>query len=180
MHHGRRNVRLAAIGLVAAVSVVAPTGLALTAHADASPPFIPADAAWLTTVNYYRAMAGLPAVAEDAVLSDGATKHSCYMLYNGISHDELPGKQGYTVEGDAAGNNGNVAVSSGFGASARGHIELWMTGPFHAVGVLRPNLKTVGFGKCDLKETPQWHSGATLALFIERGHIRPGTATRQI
>ena len=36
------------------------------------------------------------------------------MLANGISHDELPSKPGYTVEGDAAGNHGNVAVSSAY------------------------------------------------------------------
>ena len=37
-----------------------------------------------------------------------------------------------------------------------------MSGPFHAIGVLRPNLQSVGFGKCDLTDTPTWHSGATL------------------
>ena len=25
-----------------------------------------------------------------------------------------------------------------------------MTGPFHAIGVLRPNLRSTGFGQCDL------------------------------
>jgi hypothetical protein len=84
------------------------------------------------------------------------------MLYNGIAHDEVPGLAGYTPEGDAAGNNGNVAVSSVSGTSARSHIELWMSGPFHAIGVLRPNLQSTGFGKCDMANTPTWHSGATL------------------
>ena len=127
-----------------------------------SPPFIPSDANWLTVVNYYRAMSGLAPVVDDAALSAGAFNHSCYMLQNGISHDELPGNPGYTVNGDSAGNNGNVAVSSAFNTTARSHIELWMTGPFHAIGVLRPNLQTVGFGKCDNQTTPLWHSGGTL------------------
>jgi len=149
------------------VAVVAATALLLTqvtpvAAADPVPPFIPADANWLTTVNYYRAMSGLPPVVENSSLSAGAYNHSCYMLYNGISHDETPGRTGYTTSGDAAGNNGNVAVSSAYGTSARSHIELWMTGPFHAIGILRANLQSVGFGKCDLNNTPQWHSGATL------------------
>ena len=73
-------------------------------------------------------------------MSAGAAAHSCYMLYNGISHDETPGLPGYTPEGDAAGNNGNVAVSSQINTSARSHVELWMSGPFHAIGILRPNL----------------------------------------
>jgi hypothetical protein len=84
------------------------------------------------------------------------------MLLNGISHDESSAKPGYTPEGQAAGTNGNVAVSSEFNAKARSHVELWMTGPFHAVGILRPNLKTVGFGKCDSQTTSPWRSGATL------------------
>jgi hypothetical protein len=84
------------------------------------------------------------------------------MLYNGISHDEVPGQPGYTPEGDVAGNSGNVAVSSQIDTSARSHVELWMSGPFHAIGVLRPNLQSTGFGKCDISTTPMWHSGATL------------------
>lgn len=131
--------------------------------ADPVPPFIPADASWLNTVNYYRTMAGVAPVTEDTSLNAGAYNHSCYMLYNGIAHDEIPGKTGYTTSGDAAGNAGNVAVSSAYGTSARSFVELWMTGPFHAIGVLRHNLTSVGFGKCDMTSTPtSWHSGATL------------------
>jgi Cysteine-rich secretory protein family len=127
-----------------------------------SPAFIPATADWLTTVNYFRAMSGLGTVVEDPSMSAGAKSHSCYMLYNGISHDETPGLAGYTPEGDVAGNSGNVAVSSAINTSARSHVELWMSGPFHAIGILRHNLQTTGFGKCDMDSTPTWHSGATL------------------
>jgi Cysteine-rich secretory protein family len=156
-----RPWRLVKIGVGCALTLatIAPGSFA---SADAVPTFIPRDSPWLTTVNYFREMAGLSHVSENPTLSTGAYQHSCYMLQNGISHDEVPGKPGYTIEGDAAGNNGNVAVSSAFGASARSHIELWMTGPFHAIGVLRPNLKTVGFGKCDNQATSPWRSGATL------------------
>lgn len=141
--------------------------------AEASPPFIPTDADWLTTVNYYREMAGLNPVTEDPALSAGSYLHSCYMLQNGISHEETPGKPGYTAEGQQAGTHGNVAVTSVFNERARSHIELWMTGPFHAIGILRPNLETVGFGKCDDQSTPKWHSAATLDVL--RGL---GTATK--
>ena len=155
-----RSRQLGASFLVAVLLVF--TSASSATAADPVPPFITPDAPWLTTVNYYRAMSGLAAVTENTTWSQGATNHSCYMLYNGISHDEIPGRQGYTTSGDNAGNNGNVAVSSAFGTSARSHIELWMTGPFHAIGVLRHNLRSVGFGKCDLSTTPQWRSGATL------------------
>ncbi|MGZ4740621.1 MAG: CAP domain-containing protein, partial [Ilumatobacteraceae bacterium] len=157
----KQSSRLKSFGL--GVGVVAATFFASTAYAASpSPSFIPPTADWLTTVNYYRAMAGVGPVVEDPTMSDGAAKHSCYMLYNGISHDEVPGLTGYTTEGDAAGNNGNVAVSSVINTSDRSHVELWMTGPFHAIGVLRPNLVSTGFGRCDLANTPTWHSGATL------------------
>jgi hypothetical protein len=85
------------------------------------------------------------------------------MLQNGIAHDEIEGRPGYTVGGDLAGNNGNVAVSSSISATARDHVELWMTGPFHAIGVLRHSLRTSGFGLCAMADTPTpWHSGGTL------------------
>jgi len=135
---------------------------AATTVSASTPPFIDPNADWLTTVNYFRSMAALPAVAEDPAMSAASFNHSCYMLFNGIAHDEIPGKQGYTVDGDNAGNHGNVAVSSVYNEKARTHIELWMTGPFHAIGVLRPNLRTVGFGKCDNESTSPWRSGATL------------------
>ena len=155
----RSRWRNAAVGIGLALAIVAPAGITASA---ATPSFISPAADWLTTVNYYRAMAGVGPVTEDPSLSAGAVNHSCYMLFNGISHDEVPGFPGYTPEGDLAGNNGNVAVSSQINTSARSHVELWMTGPFHAIGVLRPNLQRTGFGKCDLDSTPTWHSGATL------------------
>ncbi len=160
-------------GLLGALSAVLALSMAAPVSAAGSPPYIPADAPWLTTVNYYRAVAGLNPVAEDAAMSTGAYQHSCYMLQNGISHDEVPGNPGYTPEGDLAGNNGNVAVSSAFGTTARSHIELWMTGPFHAIGVLRPNLNRVGFGKCDNQSTPKWHSGGTLDVLRGLGPKTP-------
>lgn len=157
MRVARRGVLIATLIAVSATFVCAP------AHAaNPVPPFISANSDWLTSVNYFRSMAGLPPVTEDASLSPGALNHSCYMLLNDIAHDEVPGNPGYTDSGDAAGNNGNVAVSSATGVSSRSFIELWMTGPFHAIGILRPNLQRVGFGQCENPNTQRWHSGATL------------------
>lgn len=162
MARARRTTRrLVSCLLTVALGAGLLTG-APAAAADVAPTPIPQDSHWLTTVNYYREMSGLAPVVEDAAMSYGAYLHSCYMLYNGITHYESAGKPGYTAEGKAAGENGNVAVSSAYGAPARSHIELWMTGPFHAIGVLRPNLTSVGFGKCDNQATSPWRSGATL------------------
>ena len=105
----RNRFTILGIGLGLAAATFVSTGVSA---AGPSPAFIPPSADWLTTVNYFRAMSGLGSVVEDPNMSAGAVQHSCYMLYNGISHDETPGLQGYTPEGDVAGNSGNVAVSS--------------------------------------------------------------------
>ena len=120
---------------------------------------------WLTIVNTYRAQSGLPPVTENASWSAGAMSHSCWMLRNGIAHDEPAGTPGYTSEGDAAGNSGNVAVSSSASATTRSHVDLWMTGPFHAIGILRASFRQSGYGKCTSPPNPtagQWNSAATL------------------
>ncbi|HEX2783333.1 MAG TPA: CAP domain-containing protein [Ilumatobacteraceae bacterium] len=166
----RANMRWTTVKGVAVVVGLFATGFGvvtavLSAETSAAPlpAFIPPTAGWLTTVNYYREMAGVAPVAEDPAMSSGAAAHSCYMLQNGVAHDEDPSLPGYTPEGDAAGRNGDVAVSSVINTSERSHLELWMSGPFHAIGVIRPNLRSTGFGKCDRDSTPTpWHSAATL------------------
>jgi hypothetical protein len=137
-----------------------------------------ADDDWQSIVNTYRAMSNLDPVTANGTWSAEAAAHSCYMLENGISHDEVPGNPGYTSGGDTAGNSSNVAVSSSAAATARDHIELWMTGPFHAIGVLRHNLTSSGFGMCADDDTPtSWRSGATLDVIrgLDTSIPRPST-----
>ena len=171
LHRGRARRSL----VVAAVALA--SGLLATSSADP----VSADVAatdWLGTVNTYRAMSGLQPVSENTSWSAEAQAHSCYMLENGISHDEIEGRPGYTPGGDIAGNSGNVAVSSSISASARSHVDLWMTGPFHAIGVLRHNLRTSGFGLCAKQDTPTpWRSGGTLDVIrgIDSTATRPAS-----
>ena len=157
---GVRSVRLPfASGLLATVIGAA----VLVAPIASSPAQAVADDDWLGIVNIYRAMSGVGPVSANAEWSAQDQAHSCYMLQNGITHDESPGNPGYSSGGDIAGNSGNVAVSSSVTASARNHIDLWMTGPFHAIGILRHNLRTSGFGMCVSSNTPTpWHSAGTL------------------
>ena len=84
---------------------------------------------------------------------------------NGIAHDETPGTPGYSAEGDQAGNSSNVAVSSVASSTPRSHIDLWMSGPFHAIGILRPDLRQTSYGQCSSPTNPTatpWKSAATL------------------
>ena len=141
------------------------SALALGAPATTATAAGPAPDDWLGVVNVYRSQSGLPPVAANPAWSSGARNHSCWMLLNGIAHDEAPGTPGYSPEGDEAGNSGNVAVSSSASVTPRGHIDLWMSGPFHAIGILRPSLQQAAYGMCASPPNPsntRWNSAATL------------------
>lgn len=154
----RLRAALASVAIFSSVAVLSPG----SAQASPSPEPISTGASWLSTVNYFRAMSALGPVVENAEWNAGDRQHSCWMLFNGIGHDETPGTPLYSTAGDIAGNNGNVAVSSGTNESERSRVGLWMTGPFHAIGVLRHNLRSVGFGACSDPNGTKWKSGATL------------------
>lgn len=153
------HVLFAALALGAAtITWTAPNRPAQAASVTA----IPADADWLTTVNHYRAMSGLPAVKENSTWSKEASLHSCWMLYNGMAHDEAAGTYGYTTGGDAAGNSSNIAMHTLYDYPTRQAVELWMTGPFHALGMLRPGWHTTGYGECHFTNAPKGGAGFTL------------------
>ena len=159
-----------------ALALTAGLGIASPAPTPTAVAAEPGDNDWLGVVNTYRAMSGLDPVSANGTWSNQAQAHSCYMLLNGIAHDEIPGLPGYTSGGDIAGNSGNVAVSSSINAKARHHVDLWMTGPFHAIGILRPNLNQSGFGLCTSSNTPTpWASAGTLDVIrgIDYGKPRP-------
>lgn len=102
---------------------------------------------WLTAVNTRRAEAGLPAVIEKATYSAGDVLHARYCVKNNILlHAEDPANPWYTKDGDTAGKSSNVAGHSNIATPDQFAVDAWLTGPFHAVGVLDPKLKEVGFG----------------------------------
>ncbi|MDX1686977.1 MAG: CAP domain-containing protein [Candidatus Promineifilaceae bacterium] len=187
---------IAAIGALIAGSAAATTAarqpLDATAESDqgylpavqrAQPtltPTVPAptatpDALWLQQVNAFRQGSGLPPVTENASWSHGAWLHSRYMVMeDDVSHSEDPASPWYTTEGDLAGQNGNIAVSSSSRAPDLFAIELWMAGPFHAVAVVDPQLQQSGFGSFR-EATGLWQMGATLDVYRGLGPVPPGT-----
>ncbi len=176
-----RSVRSARRGLtllvgLAALSTTVVVGASTTVATAAGP----ADTDWLGIVNVYRAQSGLPPVANNSAWSSGARNHSCWMLLNGIAHDEAPGTPGYSTDGDQAGNSGNVAVSSSATATPRSHIDLWMSGPFHAIGLLRPSLQQAAYGMCASPPNPSatpWKSAATLDVVRGNNWSAPKPST---
>lgn len=102
---------------------------------------------WLARANLHRSVAGLPAVTENPVLSAGDQRHAEYLVKTDtVVHAEDPSSPFYTAEGDAAGQSSNVAGSSSPTASPASFVDMWMQGPFHAIGILDPKLAEVGFG----------------------------------
>ena len=149
---------------MALVAVVAIGSIAPASALDA-PGGQPPSNRWLAVVNYYRATAYLPRVSADSALSTAARKHAEYMVANDdVTHSQNPKNPLFSPAGNEAGTHSNVAGWWGSEASDRDFIEMWMTGPFHAVGILRPNLKKVGYGSAHDK------SGLTSAAALDVIH----------
>ncbi|MDP9439416.1 MAG: CAP domain-containing protein, partial [Actinomycetota bacterium] len=162
-----RRVLLASLALALLAAIVALTSEVAEAQVGPRPAPISAGADWLTTTNYYRATAGLTPVTENPVWSDGDRKHARYAVLNGaMGHYEDPTKPYYTAEGDAAAKSSNLAYGSSY-ATDHDFVEVWMTAPFHALGILDPRLKRSGFGSYRDLSAPTF-TGAT-ALDVLRG-----------
>ncbi len=149
--------------------------LILNQYAAPTPP-PPPSSAWLTYMNSFRALVGLPDVSENPTWSDGDWKHSRYMVKNNyVGHSEDPANPWYTPEGLLAAQKGNVFVSSSTATTDTDAIDWWMSAPFHAVAVLDPALQQVGYGSYR-EADGGWQMGATLD--VARGQITiPTTIT---
>jgi uncharacterized protein YkwD len=119
---------------------------------------------WLDSVNYYRAIADLPPVKENTTYSAGCKKHAIYMAKNNIvaNHKEDPNKQFYSTEGALAAPNSNELLS-GKQLWDEEIIKGWMEAPYHALGILNPKLKEVGFGSYS------WLGATAGCLDVQRG-----------
>lgn len=105
-----------------------------------------ASSNWLAYVNAYRSLANLPAVTENSSWSYGNWLHSRYMVKNNfIGHTEDPGNKWYTKNGLQAAQSSDLVVSSSANLNDHAAIDLWMQGPFHAVGIIDPALSIVGY-----------------------------------
>ena len=121
--------------------------VSLFVAASAVSPRAEGGAGWLERLNFYRAAALLPPVVEDAALSGDVRKHARYMVANGVvRHSEDRRAARATREGDAAAAVSNLAGSTRPGETETWAVDLWMQAPFHALGMLDPALRTVGFG----------------------------------
>jgi uncharacterized protein YkwD len=134
---------------------------------------LPPQPGWLASLNAARALGSLPSVSENTAWSSGCGLHARYMVKNDvIEHSENPANPWYTPEGLAAAQNGNLMVSSSTSTSDQYAIDLWLTGPFHGVGLLDPALLQSGYGSYR-EADGGWQMGACLDVLRGLGAIPP-------
>ncbi len=138
-----------------------------TPMATGSPTPVPGPE-WLAHVNMYRRAAGLPDLTEQSDLTEGAVLHSRYMVKNGqFGHTEDPRNPWYSAAGKVAAENGNVYVSGRLTATHRDALNLWMTGPFHMLGIVDPRLTRTGYGDYT-EDIGTWKFAATINVLSVR------------
>ncbi len=138
---------------------------ACAAPAGAPPP------GWLDAVNYYRALACLPAVSANPAWSDGDAHHAVYIVKNDVlMHDEDPGNPWYTPAGRTAAQQSDLLASSTTGTSDAAAIALWMQAPFHALGILDARLTQAGYGSYrEVKSGFQMGAGLNVLAGLDYG-----------
>ena len=123
----------------------------------------PAVMGWLGQLNFYRVLAGVPAVEPDSRASRGDEAHARYVLKNyatmlksgvnpgAAAHQEDVANKWYTPEGSRAGIGSDMDFSTippgSEGAFPAHALEAWLRGPFHRFWLLNPYLRTVGYGQ---------------------------------
>lgn len=102
---------------------------------------------WLGRVNSYRIATGLWPVSENRLLSAGNRCHAIYIVKNEVlEHGEESTNRFFTPQGRDAAAQSNLFLSYDIDDTNSGVIDLWMQSPFHAVGLLDPRLRQVGYG----------------------------------
>jgi putative cell wall-binding protein len=135
--------RLLAVAAVTGLIAVVPTSAARAANATP----------WLDQLNAYRAGSGLAAVTNQPAWNSGLAHHLTYLsqsppgTFTGPyqdDHTENPESAYYTPDGTHEGA-ASVLAQGDVGFAPADYIDLWMGAPFHAIGMLAPNLRSVAF-----------------------------------
>ncbi len=106
---------------------------------------------WLQEVNYYRVGAGLKPVTDNKAWDKGILNHLRYIAKTPAKyltgqyanlHLENPKSPYYTKSGALEGSRSDLLLGD---AGPLGDIDIWLTAPFHAIGMLRSELTKVAF-----------------------------------
>jgi hypothetical protein len=100
---------------------------------------------WLPRMNYFRAVAGLASVGEDVTLEPGAANHAHYIVETGVvEHTEDPRSPWYSPSGAAAARSSDL-IGFTLPVSDAEAIDGLIAGPFHALTMLDPALRRIGY-----------------------------------
>lgn len=116
--------------------------------------------AGIATLNFYRSLAGVPAVEIDASMTAADITHSRYLVRNfaeqiktgqlgALAHTEDPALPGYTPEGRKAAEQSDIDCEyfpPGMEISLSAAEDL-IAVPFHRLNLLNPQLKLIGYGQ---------------------------------
>ena len=129
---------------------------------------------WLERVNFYRASASLPPVAEEASLSAPVSEHARYMVVHDVLDHRQDRRQRWSTPGGAtAAAVSNLAGSLSATEPDSWAVDVWMQAPFHALGILDPMLHRVGFGIYRKRDGRRIQTAAGLDVIRGRGNLPP-------
>jgi hypothetical protein len=159
----KRRTRLPLLlALMVATALLAGKGLTSASRAASS-----SSPSWLAEINSYREATGLAPVSDDRGYDAGIRAHIRYLeltpkryitgKYANL-HTENPASPYYTAAG--ALEAGASDLDLGEATNGPGAINVWLTAPFHAIGMLRPGLRRVGLA---------WDSKGYAGLDVIRG-----------
>ena len=134
--------------------------IAAAPPADADAPPV---AEWLSYLNQFRAMTGLPDLADNPALTLGSQAHARYMVINDkpIAHSESPSNPFFSEAGLQAAKNGNIFATTQLQADHEWAINFWISAPFHLIRILDPGLAEVGYGNYN-EAVGNFHMAAVL------------------
>ncbi|MCP5101101.1 MAG: hypothetical protein GY943_36585 [Chloroflexi bacterium] len=138
---------------------------------EAAEPITNLGPEWLAYLNEFREMGDLPLLQEINNLTNGSLLHSRYMVVNdkAISHSEAVDNPLYDPSGHQAAINGNIFATSQLQADYKWGINFWVSAPFHLLGIIDPELESVGYGNHN-QAIGTFHMAAVLDVGSERGN----------
>lgn len=140
-------------------------------------------------INYRRAQAGVPQVAENAQLNNAALGHSEYLRTNNVmSHDQVAGRPGFT--GASVGDRLNAAgytlprngyaygeiISGTTNGSGFYMAEELVTAIYHRFVMFEPKFREIGTGAATTSRGYNYFT----ADFATRGGFGPGIASNAV
>lgn len=144
-------------------SIVGPVGMAESsagaARASASEGpgtgVLPRGEDWLGEVNLYREASNVPQVSSNSQWDAGILDHLRYLEKTPSSyitgayaseHTENPASPYYTSSGAHEGDSSDLYECPATQCTPVQDIDVWLSAPFHALGILRATLGQVAFG----------------------------------